>query len=161
MRTSYNYMEIWALILLYLSCAGAHCHGEWAVELQGANGGQTLDSVSTQRHRELKDCINRRWRPSPGFTAAGCYILCPLGEAAQGAVQGPHSVPNTRVPALNSPLVVKQRRRHSGWGKNTKTKGNRRFVTDFVHLKQPWKIYNQKWKVMFLTDPTDRLENEK
>lgn len=55
-----------------------------------------------------------------GLTVAPRYILCPLSEAAQGAVQRPHSAPNTRVPTFHPSLVTRQRRRHTGGMKKFK-----------------------------------------
>lgn len=43
--------------MTYLSCAGAYCHGEGAVKLQGGDGGQTLNSVG---------------KKSRGITSTGC-----------------------------------------------------------------------------------------
>lgn len=35
------------------------------------------------------------------------YVLCFFSQAAQGAVQHPHPISNTRVPALDPSLVTK------------------------------------------------------
>ncbi len=41
--------------LIYLSCAGAYCHGEGAVELQRTNWRQTLNSVNRKSKVWHKD----------------------------------------------------------------------------------------------------------
>ena len=38
-----------------------------------------------------------------------CYLLCSFSEAAQGAVQHAHSIPDARVPAFHLSLVTEQK----------------------------------------------------
>ena len=67
------------------------------------------------------------------LSVAAYYLLSSFCEAAQGAIQHAHSVPNTRVPALNPSLVIQQKgfqsvkhgvlrleRAHSWWLKTDK-----------------------------------------